>query len=197
MASTVNHSSQRGEYRRARTLHPFVTNRVLRFAFFFSFLFFFFFFARKSLVAPDKEKSIPSINGKKRRRRRGGIFDRVSFPIWRGKEGKTDATARARFRSHVLSSATDEERALYTRCTYVREEDTATKVERESSVRAVAVYTGYKIRCLERLSAWSRLSLPSEYASPPPLFVPPPLCHLRFRLERNTVYSERVVQIVP
>lgn len=218
MASTVNHSSQRGEYRpRARTLHPFVTNRVPRFTFFpflslfllfsFVFLFFFsFFYKKKSRRSSDKEKSIRSINGKRKRRREGEGGFSIAFPfrstIWRGKVRKNGCDGGDGTSSVEIPRSPPRPRGTST-TRYVQEEDIARKVEREREriVRAVAVYTGYKIRCLERLSAWSRLSAFrvrfSSFRSSPP-----PPCHLRFRLERNTVPSipselYRVVQIVP
>lgn len=218
MASTVNHSSQHGEYRpRARTLHPFVTNRVPRFTFFpflslfllfsFVFLFFFlFFYMKKSRRSSDKEKSIRSINGKRKRRREGEGGFSIAFPfrstIWRGKVRKNGCDGGDGTSSVEIPRSPPRPRGTST-TRYVQEEDIARKVEREREriVRAVAVYTGYKIRCLERLSAWSRLSAFrvrfSSFRSSPP-----PPCHLRFRLERNTVPSipselYRVLQIVP
>lgn len=215
MAGTVNHGSQRGEYRpRARTLHPFVTNRVPRFTFFpflflfllFSFVFFsFFFFTRKSLLG---QREIHPFHKREEEEEEGeggggGRFS-IAFPfrstIWRGKVRKNGCDGGDGTSSVEIPRSPPRPRLA---TWYVQEEDIARKVEREREriVRAVAVYTGYKIRCLERLSAWSRLSAFrvrfSSFRSSPP-----PPCHLRFRLERNTVPSipselYRVVQIVP
>lgn len=175
--------------------------------FFFSFrLFFSLFFFLQEKVSSDKEKSIRSINGKRKRRREkggGGRFS-IAFPfrstIWRGKVRKNGCDGGDGTSSVEIPRSPPRPRLA---TWYVQEEDIARKVEREREriVRAVAVYTGYKIRCLERLSAWSRLSAFrvrfSSFRSSPP-----PPCHLRFRLERNTVPSipselYRVVQIVP
>lgn len=220
MASTVNHSSQRGEYRpRARTLHPFVTNRVPRFTFFpflslfllFSFVFlFFFFFLQEKVSSLLGQREIHPFHKREEEEeegegRGGGEFS-IAFPfrstIWRGKVRKNGCDGGDGTSSVEIPRSPPRPRGTST-TRYVQEEDIARKVEREREriVRAVAVYTGYKIRCLERLSAWSRLSaFRVRFSSF--RFSPPPPCHLRFRLERNTVPSipselYRVVQIVP